>query len=80
MTDSSNYTSLEAKLFERYGPLVGGKDLVKAAGFQTAEALKMAIKRKHLTFATFSLPGRRGKFAKTEDVARWLASIGPHKD
>ncbi len=76
MNDPVDIDSLEAKLFHKYGPLLGGAELIQLAGFKTAEALKMAIKRKHLKFQTFSLPGRRGRFALTEDVARWLATLG----
>lgn len=49
--------------------------MAKVAGFRSAEALKMATKRGRLGFKVFLIPGRRGKFALTADVAAWLESV-----
>lgn len=61
-----------------YGPLIRGADLLQVAGYPNAEALRLAIRRQVVGFPVFSIPGRRGRFARTSDVARWLAEIDTH--
>lgn len=70
-----NAENLRQDLYGRYGPLVGGQDLAKLLGFQTAAALRQAEIRVTLPIAVFSIENRRGRFAFTEDVANWLASL-----
>lgn len=58
----------------RYGEVIGGGEMLsKALGFPSIAAMKQAIKRKTLSIPTFFIPGRRGRFALTADVADWLA-------
>lgn len=59
-------------LSSRYGEVIGGEMLSKALGFQSIAAMKQAIKRETLRIPTFFIPGRRGRFALTADVADWL--------
>lgn len=68
-------THLRRELLALYGPLIGGEDLMRAAGFRTANAFKLAIRRGRVGFDVFQITGRRGKFARTSDVAEWLDSI-----
>jgi len=72
---SANRVDIHDRLFEKYGPLICGDDLLQVAGFHSADALRMAAKRGALGFALFALPGRRGRFARTEDVASWLSTL-----
>ncbi|MDE0856272.1 MAG: hypothetical protein OSA97_17795 [Nevskia sp.] len=65
---------LEAKLLELYGPLIGGSDLWKALGFKSQAALARAIRLKTVGVDTWEIPGRKGRFANTLDVARWIAA------
>jgi hypothetical protein len=67
---------LRSELLELYGPLIGGEDLMRAAGFQTTNALKLAVRHGRVGFDVFQITGRRGQFARTCDVAEWLNSIG----
>ncbi len=70
--------SNEFRLFEQYGPLIGGADLARVAGFRTVEGLKSAARDGRVGFKVFSIPGRQGRFASTADVAAWLeALVGP---
>lgn len=55
-----------------YGPLMHTSDLQQALRYRSADALRVARASGRLTIPMFSLPGRRGLFARTEDVARWL--------
>jgi len=67
---------LATKLLETYGPLVSGSDLARLAGFRTTDALRVAEQRGRLGFTVFKIAGRRGRFARVEDVAEWLQSQG----
>ena len=64
--------SSKVQLIETYGPLVSGRDLAKLAGFKSTDALRVAEQRGHLGFRVFRIEGRRGRFARVEDVAAWL--------
>lgn len=67
-------------LFDKYGPLISGRNLASVAGFPSLDALRMAALRGRVGFDLFQIPGRRGKFARTEDVAAWLAKAGRHAE
>lgn len=69
----------EQVLLDRYGPLIGGADLLQVAGFPNSEALRLAVRRDVVGFKVFAVPGRRGRFALATDVARWLAKIDFHQ-
>jgi len=64
--------SIEEKLFARYGALMGGKDLYAALGFKSYSAFYRAKELGEQGVSVFQLPGRRGWFALTDDVAAWL--------
>lgn len=61
-------------LQEKYGPLIGGKDLWMALGYRTRAAFAKAARNGTLGIPVFSLPHRRGRFALTRDLAIWLIS------
>ena len=64
--------SLLETLLAQHGYLIGGEDLQRLLAFQTAEAFKKAQQRKTLPVELIKIPGRRTRFARTEDVAGWL--------
>lgn len=49
-------------LLERYGPLLGAKDLAEVLRFSGTLALERSMQRGHLNLRTFHLRGRRGAF------------------
>lgn len=59
-------------LIEKYGPLIGGEELRRALGYRTWSSFARAVRSDSLGVKVFDLPGRRGKFALTGDVASWL--------
>ena len=63
------------KLTDIYGPLVGGKDLMRLLGFKTSAAFRRAARMNKLGIHTFEIEGRRGKFAFTDEVECWLATL-----
>lgn len=64
--------SLAGQLLDRYGPALGGQDLYAALGFKTYAAFHRSKQRGEVGVHVFPLPGRRGWFALTADVAEWL--------
>lgn len=66
---------LQQQLLEKYGPLLGGDDLPRALGFRTSAAMKKAWREKALHLNFFRIPGRRGLFCLTGDVATWLSEV-----
>lgn len=72
MTKSNEYGKA---LSERYGEVIGGKDLHKVLGFRTSRAFARAVEHSLVGVPVFNIPGRRGKFAMTVDVAQWLSDL-----
>ncbi len=60
-------------LLARHGPILGGADLAKAMGYRSLAAFRQARRRGQVEVDLFTLPNRRGVFALSIDVARWLA-------
>ena len=63
---------LKEQMLTEYGPLMGGEDLRRALGYRTWSAFARAARLGGLGVAVFEIPGRRGKFALTSEVAEWL--------
>lgn len=66
--------ALTARLLKAHGELIGGGDLARCLGYRTARAFQMGIQREQVPVETFTLPGRRGRYARTFQVAAWLAT------
>lgn len=58
----------------RYGPVIGGADLRGLLGFRTRSAFERAIRLGTAAVPVFRMPGRRGHFALTHEVAAALLS------
>lgn len=71
--------SLEEHMFEKYGPIIGGKDLYSSLGFKTYSSFHRFKQLGEIGINVFILPGRRGWFAMTTDVATWLMARAAHK-
>jgi hypothetical protein len=67
--------NLRISLQGDYGPIVGGKSLVKLLGFANGQAFRQAYFRRTLPIDVFDIPHRRGKFAFTQDIERWLSEL-----
>ncbi|WP_395344914.1 hypothetical protein PN836_009160 [Ningiella sp. W23] len=67
-------SSLEKDLLNAFGPLIYGQLLYKSLGYTSADAFRQAVSRNSVPVDTFPIEGRRGKFALTRDVARWIAT------
>lgn len=56
----------------RYGPVVGGAVLRSLLGFRTTAAFQKARLQGQLGVAVFTLPGRKGVFAVTQEASTWV--------
>lgn len=72
-TDATLASEMRRELLAQYGPLLGGSALHQALGFSSAASMRQAALRNQVGVRLFSINNRRGKFALTADVARWLA-------
>jgi hypothetical protein len=68
--------AVETYLLDRYGPLLNGRSLWSAIGYQSSQAFRKAASRGALPVRTFHIDGRKGLFAYTSDVAHWLSAVG----
>ena len=64
---------LEQDLLRTFGPMMFGKDLIRALGYVSKEAFRQSVVRKTVQVPLFEIPHRRGKFALVKDVAKFLA-------
>lgn len=73
---------LENDLLALYGPMMFGKNLIRALGYASADAFRQAVSRNTIPIHVFPIKKRKGKFALTKDVAFWLAKqrIGNETD
>lgn len=69
---SGSSNDLANNLLDRYGPTLGGRDLYAALGFKSYAAFYRSKQRGEVGIDVFTLPGRRGWFAFTTEVAAWL--------
>lgn len=65
----------ELCLLKLYGAVIQGRDLHHVLGYSSGDAFRHAACRKTLPVHTFKRPGYRMRFARTHDIAIWLASM-----
>jgi hypothetical protein len=71
---SANAPSPHSLVFN-YGPLLTGPELWNNLAYRSGAALRQAARRGTTPVKVFSIPGRKGLFARTADVDVWLASL-----
>lgn len=72
--------SLSRELLALYGPLLTSAQVAEMLRYRNRDALIQAHKRAALRFALFQVPGRKGMFAKTSEVAAWIESLPSYTD
>jgi len=70
----------EVNLLKTYGALIYGHDLWKVIGYPSSESFRQAVKRKSVPVPTFKREGYRMRFARSHDIAVWLASMEDQQD
>lgn len=76
---SIKQASLAHEMLELHGPIISGAALYRALGFKTYAAFYRAQKG-GLGVRAFRLPGRRGVFVLTTEVADWIAQHAGSQD
>lgn len=69
-------TAGSARLLASYGELMDSRALTALFKFGSDRSFRRSACKGTLPVSVFRIPGRRGWFARTEDVAVWLADIG----
>lgn len=64
---------LEEILLKEYGPILSGDLLSSCLGYPTIGSFRKSVSRNTVPITIFTIPNRKGKFALTIDVAKWLA-------
>jgi hypothetical protein len=62
-------------LAHEFGPVMDARALRRIFNYSTQSGLRGAISRGALPVRVFTMQGRRGPFALTSDVARWLEQV-----
>ena len=62
-------------MLEIYGPMLGGQKLLAVLGYQSPSAFHKARRAGLLGVKLFQVPGRRGHFCMTLDIAQWMLSL-----
>ena len=63
---------LEVLLVREYGVVLPPADTARLLGYKSTDSLARARLRGRVPVRMFTIPGRRGWFAKTADVAAWI--------
>ncbi|MGB0923543.1 MAG: hypothetical protein ACPGUE_09900 [Marinomonas sp.] len=72
---------IDSELRQTYGShILTLHDLTQALNYASISAVRQAIARNNMPIPLFNLPNRRGKFALTAEVARFLARQASVKD
>lgn len=66
---------LAEDLLRSSGPLLPTDALWRALQFPSSAAFRQAKARGRLNVKVFKIPGRRGTYAFTQDVADWLRNL-----
>lgn len=64
------------RLVARYGELMDSRALTALFKFGSDRSFRRSAAKGTLPVSVFHMPGRRGWFARTRDVAMWLAAPG----
>jgi hypothetical protein len=67
--------TLQLEMLQLYGPLMKGAALIAALGYPSSAAFRQARHRHQLPVEVFAIANRRGTFAHTADVARWVEGL-----
>ena len=72
-TDHKLALILEQRLIDRYGTMLSSRALARELAYPSEQAYRQALMRGTMPIKTFTLPKRRGRYALTIDLARWIA-------
>jgi len=65
----------EVNLIKTHGSVIYGHNLWKVLGYPSSNAFRQSVKRSSVPVETFKRDGYRMRFARTHDIAVWLAAM-----
>ncbi len=65
--------ALEEDLLRLHGPVLTGENLTRSLGYVSKDAFRQSITRGTVPVELFKMEGRRGYYALTKEVAKYLA-------
>ena len=68
---TSSIEELAAEITQSHGLFVRMADIWSLAGYPSADAARKAATRQQMPFPLVTLPGRRGHFVRSVDLAAW---------
>jgi hypothetical protein len=71
---TEQYERLRQELDDEYGPYIPLSRIWRKLSYPSLDAARQAASRGNLPIPWVSLPGRRGKFLRSLDVAKWLSA------
>jgi len=74
-TATTASTSRLADLLAEHSELMSGRALWHALGFRSERSFQRAVQQGTLPVPVFTQPSRRGRFARTRDIAAWLDGV-----
>jgi len=69
---TSGYELIRQQLDDEYGPYIPLARIWRRFSYPSLDAARKAASRGTFPVSCFQLPGRRGVFVQTADVARWV--------
>jgi hypothetical protein len=79
-SDQEAMICLVTQMQGEHGHLMTGELLWRTLGFKSSAAFRQAKSRGVINIRLFKIPNRRGTFAATADVAKWLYSISSSEE
>lgn len=70
--DAARWSAVPSDVLVPNSPILSAADTARLMGFPSREALAKARRTGRLAIEMFTLPGRRGWFARREEVCEWL--------
>jgi len=70
--EAARWNALPSGVLIPNSPILSAADTARLMGFPSREALAKARRTGRLAIEMFTLPGRRGWFARREEVCAWL--------
>lgn len=72
---NSTVDELTTVLRQEYGQLLSTEDLAQVLNYRTVQAVRRAILRGRFPIPVQKIDGRRGHFARVEDVSTYLQGL-----
>ena len=70
-----NATNMQQRLFDEFGPYCPLSRVWRFLAYTSLDAARKAAARGTTPVPCLSLPNRRGRFLRTDELAKWMESV-----